>query len=185
MTYIEGTQAGVVRLPDRNTAPGRSRKAWYVWTRGWGRPFTLVDIPRALALVARYDDGYQAIKLVMDDYVLKESENFLDDVEDANDESYPDSDCWVREDENDDNNSERSDAETEYADESLVYAQHLNNEAREEIASLMEQISDYNDQLRQETNGLGFLTLGMLIQQAEERCQELTRAIANRTDLTS
>ena len=83
----------------------------------------MVDIPRELALVARYDDGYQAIKLVMDDYVLKESENFLDDVEDANDENYPDSDCWVREDENDDNNSERSDAETEYAYEERVYAQ--------------------------------------------------------------
>ena len=119
----------------------------------WGRhPITLVDIPRELVLVARYDDGYQSIKLVMDDYVLKESENFLDDVEDAEDENYPDSECMLRNDEDDDNNSERSDAETEYANEELVYAQFLNNEAREEIASLVEQIRAYNDQMSRESS---------------------------------
>ena len=30
MTYLEGAQRGVVRLPDRNTAPGRSRKVGLV-----------------------------------------------------------------------------------------------------------------------------------------------------------
>ena len=185
MSYGGGPEGGVVRLPDRHTAPGRSRNVWFVWRRCWGRPASFGRIPRELTLVTRYDDGYEAIKLVMDDYELGENENYLDDVEDAHDENYPDSEYGLRNDADDDNNSERSDAETEYADESLVHNQHLNNEAREEIASLMEQIRDYNDQLRQETNGMGFLTLGMLIQQAEERCQELTRAIANRRDLGS
>ena len=182
MTYLEGAQRGVVRLPDRDTG---SRKVWYVWSRGWGRPITLVDIPRELALVARYDDGYQAIKLVMDDYVLKESENFLDDVEDAEDENYPDCECMLKNDEDDDNNSERSDAETEYADEGLVYAQILNNEAREEIASLMEQIRVYNEQLGPESSVSETMTLNMLINQAYERCRELGREIENRRDLTS
>ena len=68
-------------------------------------------------MVTRYDDGYEAIKLVMDDYELGENENYLDDVEDAQDENYPDSENMLRNDEDDDNNSERSDAETEYADE--------------------------------------------------------------------
>ena len=103
MTYLEGAQRGVVRLPDRETG---SMKVWYVWSRGWGRPYTLVDVPRELVLVGRYDDGYLAIKLVMDDYVLKESENFLDDMEDGEDENYPDSEFGLRHDEDDDNNSE-------------------------------------------------------------------------------
>ena len=171
MTYIERSQAGVVRLPDRDTG---SRKVWYVWSRGWGRPITLVDIPRELVLVGRYDDGYhQAIKLVMDDYVLKEGENLLDDLEDEHDGDHPDSEHWMREDEDDDNNSERTDAETEYADEELVLGQHLNNEAREEIASLMEEIRNHHERMRDESNSDGFLTLGMLIRQADVRCEEL------------
>ena len=182
MTYLEGAQRGVVRLPDRETG---SMKVWYVWSRGWGRPYTLVDVPRELVLVGRYDDGYLAIKLVMDDYVLKEGENLLDDVEDEHDEDHPDSEHWMREDEDDDNNSERSDAETEYADEDLVNGQHLNNEAREEIASLMEEMRAYHEQMRDETNGDRLLTLGMLIREADVRCEELRREIANRRDLNS
>ena len=122
----------------------------------------------------------------MDDYELGENENYLDDVEDAQDENYPDdSEYGLRNDADDDNNSERSDAETEYADQALVCAQFLNNEAREEIASLVEQIRTYAEQLTDETNSNGFLTLGMLINQAEGRCRELVREIANRRDLTS
>ena len=181
VTYGEATQAGVVRLPDRDTG---SRNVWYVWTRGWGRPITLVDIPGELALVARYDDGYQAIKLVMDDYVLKEGEDFLDDLEYGEDENYPDSEFGLRHDEDDDN-SERSDAETEYADEELVYGQVLNNQAREEIASLMEEIRNYHERMGDESNSDGLLTLGMLIRQADVRCEEVRREIANRRDLTS
>jgi len=182
MTGLGGAQGGVVRLPDRETG---SRKVWYVWTRGWGRPITLVDVPGELTLVGRLEDGYQAIKLVMDDYVLKEGENLLDDVEDEHDEDHPDSEHWMREDEDDDNNSERSDAETEYADEDLVNGQHLNNEAREEIASLMEEIRAHHERMMDETNSDGFMTLGMLIRQADVRCEELRREIANRRDLNS
>ena len=151
----------------------------------FGRPATFVRIPRELTPVTRYDDGYEAIKLVMEDYELRENENYLDDVEDANDENYPDTDCMLRHDEDDDNNSERSDAETEYADEALVYAQHLNNEASEEIASLVEQIRTYNDQMRWESSESGIMTMHMLINQAAERCRELRREIENRRDLTS
>ena len=95
----------MVRRPDRLTAPGSSRNAWFVWRRGWGRPASFVRIPRELTLVTRYDDGYEAIKLVMDDYEVGENENYLDDVEDAQDENYPDeSESGLRNDEDDDNN---------------------------------------------------------------------------------
>ena len=185
VTYGGGPEGGVVRRPDRLTAPGSSRNAWFVWRRGWGRPASFVRIPRELTLVTRYDDGYEAIKLVMDDYELGENENYLDDVEDAQDENYPDSECMMRNDEDDDNNSERSDAETEYADEALVYAQFLNNEAREEIASLIEQIRVYNEQMGPESSVTEIMTLNMLINQAYARCRELGREIDNRRDLTS
>ena len=111
--------------------------------------------------------------------------DYLDGMEDANDESYPDSECMLSNDEDDDNNSERSDAETEYADEDLVYAQFLNNEAREEIASLAEQIRVYNDQMSPERSVSETMTLNMLINQAYGRCRELGREIENRRDLTS
>jgi len=174
VTYGGGPEGGVVRL--FNTMTG---KAWYVWHRDWGRTSTFVRIPEELALVTRYDDGYEAIKLVMDDYELRENENYLDDVEDANDENYPD------EIENPADEGGDSDAETEYADESLVYAQFLNNEAREEIASLVEQIRAYNDQMSPESSVSETMTLNMLINQAYERCRELGREIENRRDLTS
>ena len=85
VTYGGGPEGEVVRLNYRNTAPGRSIKVWYVWARGWGRTATLLCIPRKLTLVTRYDVGYEAIKLVMDEYELGENENYLDDVEDAQD----------------------------------------------------------------------------------------------------
>ena len=135
--------------------------------------------------MTRYDDGYEAIKLVMDDYELGENENYLDDVEDAHDENYPDSEYGMRNDEDDDNNSERSDAETEYADEALVYAQFLNNERREEIESLEEQIRSHSNQMASESTVSGVMTVNMMINQAEERIQELRRQIASSRDLTS
>ena len=186
MTYGGGPEGGVVRLNYRNTALGRSIKVWYVWARGWGRAATLLSIPRELTLVTRYEDGYEAIKLVMDDYELGENEHYLDDVEDAQDENYPDdSEYGLTNDADDDNNSERSDAETEYADEELVYGQHLNNQAREEIESLMEQIRVYNEQIGPESSVSEIMTLNMLINQAYARCRELGREIENRRDLTS
>ena len=121
----------------------------------------------------------------MDDYELGENENYLDDVEDAHDENYPDSEYGMRNDEDDDNNSERSDAETEYADESLVYAQFLNNERREEIESLEEQIRSHSNQMASESTVSGVMTMNMMINQAEERIQELRRQIASSRDLTS
>ena len=48
VTYGGGPEGGVVRRPDRLTAPGSSRNAWFVWRRGWGRPASFVRIPREL-----------------------------------------------------------------------------------------------------------------------------------------
>ena len=61
----------------------------------------------------------------------------------------------------------------------------LNNEARDEIASLMEQIRTYNDQMSLQNTDSEIMTLFMLINQADERCRELTGQIANRRDLTT
>ena len=72
VTYGGGPEGGVVRLYDGSTAPGRSGQAWYVWHRDWGRTSTFVRIPEELTLVTRYDDGYEAIKVVMGDYELGE-----------------------------------------------------------------------------------------------------------------
>ena len=62
--------------------------SWYVWHRSWGRPASILRIPRELALISKNDDGYEAIKLVMpDDYELLEDEHYLDDMEDSCEET--------------------------------------------------------------------------------------------------
>ena len=108
---------------------GRSGKAWYVWHPNWGLPTNIVRIPEELTLATRHGDGYEAIKLVMDDYELGENDYYQDDVEDATDENYPD-ELESPADEDDD-----SEAVTEYADKAFVYALFLNNERTEEIES--------------------------------------------------
>ena len=64
------------------------------------------------------------IRAAMNCIVKKSLEKIiLNGLEAQRDEDYPDdSEYGLRNDADDDNNSERSDAETEYADESLVYA---------------------------------------------------------------
>ena len=49
----------------------------------------------------------------------------------------------------------------------------------------MEQIRAYNNQMSQQNTDSEIMTLFMLINQAEERCLELTGQIANRRDLTT
>ena len=80
MTYGGGPEGGIVRLRSSMT----SVASWYVWHRDWGRPASVLRIPRELTPVSRHDDGYEAIKLVMvDDYELGEDEYYLDDMEDS------------------------------------------------------------------------------------------------------
>ena len=57
-----------------------------MWHWDWGRPASILRIPRELTPVSRHDYGYEAIKLVMDDYELGEDEHYLDDMEDGAEE---------------------------------------------------------------------------------------------------
>ena len=79
MTYGGGPEGGIVRLLCGSMT---EVAAWYVWHRDWGRPATILRIPRELTPVSRHDDGYEAIKLVMDDYELGENVHYPDNMED-------------------------------------------------------------------------------------------------------
>ena len=203
MTYGGGPEGGIVRLASSMT----STKLWYVWHRDWGRPATVLRIPRELTPVSRHDDGYEAIKLVMDDYELGEDEHYLDDLEDTV-EDEQDSDYGLRnddgdeaderrendearwggrqhedDDEDDDGGRERdpeTDAEDEMEDEAEDYEALVNNEMREEVAALVEQIRDYSERMGNESTPSGIMTLNMLINQANERCRELRTQLAAR-----
>ena len=115
--------------------------SWYVWHRAWGRPASVLRIPRELTPVSRHEDGYEAIKLVMqDDYELGENEHYLDDMED-NAEETEDSEYGVRNNEDDEANEGREDdseteAEDEVDDEADNMQALINNERRGEIATL-------------------------------------------------
>ena len=61
VTYGGGPEGGIVRLRSSMTLVA----SWYVWHRDWGRPATVLRIPRELTPVTRREDDYEAIKLVM------------------------------------------------------------------------------------------------------------------------
>ena len=63
MTYGGGPEGGIVRLRSSMTLVA----SWYVWHRDWGRPATVLRIPRELMPVSRHEDGFESIKLVMAD----------------------------------------------------------------------------------------------------------------------
>ena len=134
LTYGGGPEGGVVRLHGSNV----EGKVWYVWHRGWGQPASCQRIPPELSVVYRNDDGYEAVKLVMDDYELAdENEWFLDDLEDSNEE-LDDSEYGMRNDDDDEANEGREDdseteAEDEMEDEADNIQAMINNERREEI----------------------------------------------------
>ena len=71
-----------------------------------------------------------------------------------------------------------AEAEMEIEDEAENMQAFINNERREEVASLVEQIRDYSERVRDESTPDGIMTLFMMINQAEERCRELRRHIA-------
>ena len=88
--------------------------SWPVWHRDWGRPATVLRIPRELMPVSRHDDGFEAIKLVMaDDYELGEDEYYLDDLEDSAEEQ-DDSEYGMRNDDGDEADERREDHEARW-----------------------------------------------------------------------
>ena len=126
-------------------------KVWYVWHRGWGQPASCQRIPPGLSVVYRSDgDGYEAVKLVMEDYELAdENEWYLDDLEDSYEDDQ-DSEYGLRNYEDDDDEEEeeahegrQDDSETEAEDEMEDEADNIqamiNNERREEIEQLNEE----------------------------------------------
>ena len=85
LTYGGGPEDGIVRMRNSTTAGA----TWYIWHRDWGVPATLLRIPPELAVVYRSDgNGYQAVKLVMEDSyeIASEADNewFQDDLEGNN-----------------------------------------------------------------------------------------------------
>ena len=68
-------------------------------------------------------------------------------------------------------------------DEAEDYEALANNEMREEVAALVEQIRDYSERMGNESNPDGYMTLCMMINQAEERCRELRMRLAARRHL--
>ena len=182
MTYGGGPEGGVFRLV--STVHG---KTWYAWHRDFGHAVELVRIPRELALVGTSEDGYEAVKLVMDDYELRDNEYYLDDMEDSAEE-HEESEYGLMNDDDDEANEGRDDdSETEAKDEVEDEADNMrafmNNERRGEIASLEESIIDYNEQITRASSSEGIATLNMpsimtlymLINMAEGRCAELRR----------
>jgi len=75
LTYGGGPEGGIVKSYG---------DGWYVWHRNWNERIQYTRIPDALEIVYRgYDDGHEAIKMVMSkhNYELGEDEHFLDDLE--------------------------------------------------------------------------------------------------------
>ena len=189
-------QGGVARLPDTNLAPGQVGTVWYVWNLG-RRPYVSAQrIPAELVLVERSEDGYQAIKLVLEGtYELKDGENYLDDFEDMalENEQAEESERGLMNDDEDENDDyddyegRETEAENEMEDEADNMQAFMNNERRGEIASLEETIRDYNEQITRASSPEGMATLNMpsimtlytLINMAEGRCVELRREIAS------
>ena len=156
--------------------------------------------PKNLPVVSKNDDGYEAIKLVMsDDYELLEDEYYLDYMEDTCGED-EDSEYGVVNDDDDENNEEREEENKEEPEEEIETDQDdkmeddaenmqalINNERRDELAALEEQIIDHNEQITRASMPEGMMTLNMpsimtmymLIHQADERCRELGRQIAD------
>ena len=68
-------------------------------------------------------------------------------------------------------------------DEAEDYQALVNNQMREEVAALVEQIRDYSERMGNESNPDGYMTLCMMINQAEERCRELRMYLVGRRHL--
>ena len=95
----------------------------------------------------------------MDDYELGENEYYLDDLEDSAEENEPSEGPADEEDKSD----VGTDAEPEEEDDEEDIATALNNERREELEALTEQLQSYNDLLRNESTVSGIMTMNMMI----------------------
>jgi len=161
MTYGGGPEGGIVRLASSMT----STKLWYVWHRDWGRPASILRIPRELTPVSRHEDGFEAIKLVMDgDYELRENEYYLDDLDDnAEEREDSDSEYGTMNDDGDEGEERREDhearwggrqdegdSETEADDDRREVINQLNHERQQEIAQLNQERQEAIEQLNQE-----------------------------------
>ena len=136
-------------------------------------------------MVERSKDDDQAIKLVLEStYELKHGEYYQDDVEDMalTYAEAEESESGLMNDDNDSANEGREDEESpdEMEDEAEDYEALVNNEMREEVAALVEQIRDYSERMGNESTPGGIMTLNMLINQAAERCRELRMQLAAR-----
>ena len=190
LTYGGGPEGGIVRLQ----VSAVEGKVWYIWHRGWGEPVSLLRIPPELSVVYRNDDGYEAVKLVMDDYELAEEyEWFLDDLEDNNEE-HDESEYGMMNDEDDEANEGREDdSETEAEDEMEDEAddvqaminnerreeiEQLNHERRQEIASLTRELEDNNVLADQQSALNGVNAVNYVIHVSQLRIAELKNEIA-------
>ena len=183
-------QGGVARLPDRDIAPGQVGTVWYVWNLG-RRPYVSAQrIPAELVLVERSEDGYQAIKLVLEGtYELKDGENYLDDFEDMalENEAAEESERGLMrddEDENDDYDDYEGRQDDEMEDEADdVQARReeivqLNHERQQEIASLTRELEDNHDLTEQQSTVYGVNAVNYVIHASQLRIAELKNQIA-------
>ena len=193
-----GQQGGVARVRDSDPEP--LSMSWYVWNQGRRLYVHSQRIPAELVLVERSEDGYQAIKLVLEgSYELKDGEHYLDDFEDMalENEAAEESERGVRNDDDDDNSEgwegreddSETEAEHEMEDEADDVQAMINNERREEIeqlnqerrqeiASLTRELEDNNHTSYQQSTLDGVMTLNYVIHASQLRIAELKNQIA-------
>ena len=196
VTYdTAGQKGGVVRLPDKDIAPGQVGTVWYVWNLGRHIYIYAQRIPAELVLVERSEDGYQAIKLVLEgSYELKDGEHYLDDFEDMalENEAAEESERGLMNDDDDDddedNEGREDDSETEAEHEMEDEAddvqarreeiEQLNHERQQEIASLTRELEDNHDLTEQQSTVYGVNAVNYVIHASQLRIAELKNEIA-------
>ena len=116
----------------------------------------------------------------MDDYELGENENYLDDVEDAQDENYPDDGYDNNEGREEDTVTERDESDAEIEDEADNMQAFLNNERREEIQTLTEQLQTLHGLSSSQSSASEMMMMMMMmINLAEEGIVELRTQLQN------
>ena len=203
VTYDTGGQkGGVARLPNRDIGQGLVGTAWYVWNLGRNIYIYAQRIPAELVLVERSEDGYQAIKLVLEGtYELKDGEHYLDDFEDMalEDEAAQESERGLMNDDEEENDDyddyegrpddSETEAENEMEDEAddvqaminnqrREEIQQLNQERRQEIASLERELADNYELAEQRSTFNGLMAVNYVIHASELRIAELKNEIA-------
>ena len=146
--------------------------------------------------MSKNEDGYEAVKLVMDDYELRDNENYLDDIEDSAEEceECEESEYGLMYDDDDEANEGREDdSETEAEDEMEDEAddvqaminnerreeiQQLNQEREQEIASLTRELEDTFDLTTQQSTFNGVMAVNYVIHASQLRIAELRNEIA-------